>query len=182
LEYLFLPQSIIQKFSLNEDECQFFEELWKQARILPYPFTINRSSVYAPFCVYIGNWGYVGTVRLYNDPPKYAVMKEGNKRATRLFLAEKEALDFSANLPNSRVEIRLPKDERFMQILHGKYQNLAMPGDTIETIRNRMLENIVDGELEIIQGVDLKGYISKIPEWIFYCRSALIPLHQIMLK
>lgn len=182
MEYNYLPQSVIREFDLNEDECLFFDELWKQGRILKDSFTIKRSSVYAPFSVYIGNWGYVGTIRLYNDPPKWAVMKEGNKRATRLFLAEKEALDFSANLPNSRVEIRLPKDERFMQILHGKYQNLAMPGDTIETIRNRMLENIVDGELEIIQGVDLKGYISKIPEWIFYCRSALIPSYQMALR
>ena len=182
MEYLYLPQSIIRKFLLNEDECQFFEELWKQARVLPDSFTINRSSIYAPFNVYIGTWGYVGKIRLYNDPPKYAVMKEGNKRATKLFLTEKEAIEFSTNLPNSRIEIRLSKDERFMQILQGIYQNLIIPGDTIETIKRRMSENIVESEIEIIQSVELKEYISKIPEWIFYCRSVLIPLHQMTRK
>lgn len=171
---MFLPDHIIEEFDLMPDERQFFDELWKQTIDFPDAITLHRSSKYAPFNVYLGNWGYIGKIRLYRDPDKYAVMRNGRKRAFRICDTEDEAERLVTEGKGDFTEIRKSNDERFMQIQYGKYHPCSLDEDS-DKFRQNLLDSFEN--IEIIEGVDLDTYISKIPYWINFCNEVLIPIH-----
>lgn len=101
-------------------------------------------------------------------------MKEGNKRATKVFESEQDALTLSALLEKSWVEMRIPKDERFIQIQYGTFHEIdfSLPFDQAK----EQIESCYE-KIECISGLDLDGYIERIPLWIDFCKNVLIPLH-----
>lgn len=171
----------INQDDLVQDEKVFFEELSKYENQLGFSFSANRSSKYAPFNVYLNPCGYVGKIRLYIDPPKFAVKEKGKERAKRVFTTLKEAQEYSNNCQNMIIEQRDSKDERFMQIQYGIFEkpnvdlNMSV-SEYLDTTKDNLLNSFKN--VEIVEGVDFEVYISKIPLWIDFCKNVLIPNYQ----
>lgn len=137
------------QYELCEDECVFFNSLLEQSQDLPHDFRIDRSSKDSPFNVTYNCGGYVGKIKLYLPPPKYAVLKGERKRAMRILDTIEEAETYMKENNGDRIEVRSTSDDRFMQVLSGLYTSKEFYFSTVEE------------------------YIEKIPLWIKYCKRHL---------
>lgn len=149
-----VPVEIIDSFDLTEDEIAFFDVLWEAISELGHTVTLHRSSKAAPFNVYIGNFGYIGKIRLYKDADVFAVMRNGRKRAVRLCNSKEDAEKLIMSGKGDYIEIRKAVNDTFMQILTSLL-----------------------GKIEWIEGQTLDVYLSMIPRWIDYCKQVLLPIH-----
>lgn len=108
-----MPKSF---YDLNENEKEFFYALCKQLvlnNLSPFNIKLQRLADGTFNVTYSGT--YVGKINLYIPPPKYAVIKDGNKRATRIFSSYHEASNFISLVENYTIEERIIKKSSFMQ-------------------------------------------------------------------
>lgn len=131
---------------LSSDEKKFFTAFYKQllnANLNPSKIELVRLSNYGFNVDYTGLC-YIGKIRLHTPPTQFAVKKNGNKRATKIFLIEKDAKEFAKRDPDYFIETRKPIESTYMQYSIG-------------------LLNIKE-----VSGFDVDTYIDLIPYWIRY--------------
>lgn len=106
---------------LNDDEKIFFSAFYNklvEAKFSPELVKLTRLSD-GTFDVDYISLCYVGKIRLYKDPPTYAVIKKGNKKATKVFKVKEEAEIFSTTNKDYEIQIRSVESEFYMQYLIG---------------------------------------------------------------
>lgn len=89
-----LTQQMIEKFSMNENEITFFNELLKQSSHLSGAFNIERTGC-NDFKVFYEDI-FLGRINLWQTPDVFAVVKKSAKRATKLFDNKQDAESFAA--------------------------------------------------------------------------------------
>ena len=134
---------------LNDMEAQFFHQFSEQlisANLSPSCVKLTRLSNGGFNVDYIGIC-YVGKINLYKPPTKYAVIKSGNRRATKVFNSLEDATEF-VNLNGSeyKIQSRNKSPAIYMQYLKGQ-----------STIRE-------------LYNVSLNECIEHIPDWIRYIK------------
>lgn len=87
---------------------------------------------------------YIGKIRFYQESVTYAVVKKGNKRATKIFSQFSEAQDFSTTNEAYEIQKRTNQSESYMQYLIGS--------TSIKELDNPSLQQCID----------------TIPRWIKY--------------
>lgn len=138
---------------LNEEEELFLREFEKkllEAKISPYNIELTRLSSGGFNVDHIN--GYVGKLflRHFVVEDKYAVWRNGGKRALRVFSSEKEAEDYKAEKKADRIEFRPGYSSQFhMQYLKGLYTAKEIYSDNV------------------------KELIDAIPNWIKYIKRYL---------
>lgn len=103
----------------DEERC-FFQELVNQCRqhkVNPREIRLTRMSNMG-FNVDTHD-GYIGKINFYITPDRYAVMKQGGKRAVKVFDAQEEANAFLISHNEYHIEVRKGENRRFMQYLIG---------------------------------------------------------------
>lgn len=134
----------------SEEERVFFQALVNQCRnskINPREIRLTRMSSMG-FNVDTPG-GYIGKINLYTTQDRYAVIKQGGKRAAKVFDTMEEANDFLISNNGYHIEVRKCENRRFMQYLIGM--------KTIKELHNPTLDEC----------------IAKIPYWIKhikYCK------------
>lgn len=148
--------SLVEK-ELTQDEQLFFDFLkqYAQEANLNGHFEIERNS----FRDYIINFEndtngcHVGRVNLYLEPPRYAVKKEGNKRASKIFLTQELALEFINTKETPYIiECRQGEDRRHFDYLIAH-------------------SDIDDVTVKNIGPQTVNYYIELIPKWISYIKK-----------
>lgn len=134
---------------LNDIEEEFFRCFAEQLAVenlSPACIKLTRMSNGGFNVDYIGIC-YVGKINLYKPPTKYAVIKSGNKRATKVFNSLEDATEF-VNLNGSeyKIQSRNKSPAIYMQYLKGQ-----------STIRE-------------LYNVSLNECIEHIPDWIRYIK------------
>lgn len=132
---------------LSQIERTFFYSMLQQffdSGLDPFDVRITRMSSMG-FNVDTHNC-YVGKINLYKEPNKYAVKKEGRKRATRVFTNIKDANNYISAHNGYCIETRNGENRYSMQYLNNLY------------------------EPKEIFGKELEEYISAIQKWIKYIK------------
>lgn len=133
---------------LNDMETQFFVHFSEQlisAKLSPSSIKLTRLANggfnvdYAGIC-------YVGKINLYKPPTRYAVIKIGNKRATKVFDTAKDADGFVESNPGYEIQLRNKKQSIYMQYLKGQ--------STVKELTDISLNDCID----------------HIPDWIRYIK------------
>ena len=136
---------------LTSDEIVFFEELLKEMKksgFDPAFLKLHRLSSrtfnvdYAPLC-------HVGKINLspFCVPDRYAVIKEGAKRALKVFDQKQDAISFQNAHKDTIIQLRPGiQGGTFMQCLAG------------------------EGEIKRMINPSLQECINAIPQWIKYLR------------
>ena len=133
---------------LNDNEKLFFQAFYKQlinASLSPSLVTFTRMSD-GGFNVDYISLCYIGKINLHQPPIKYAVIKKGNKRATKVFDTLQEAESYISQNSNYEILIRQPQKTNSMQYLRG-----------FSTIKN-------------LSDLSVEQCIEYIPYWIRYIR------------
>lgn len=133
---------------LNNNEKLFFQAFYNQltdAKLSPSLIKFTRLSN-GEFNVDYIDLCYIGKINLYQPPVVYAVIKEGNKRATKKFSTLQDAENYISQNKNYRIEMRQPFHSNSMQYSRGS-----------STIKNLH-------DLSIDQCIEL------IPYWIRYIK------------
>lgn len=136
-----------ENIPFSEEERIFFKALVEQCtinNINPKSIMLTRMSdhgfnIDTPIC-------YVGKINFYIAPDKYAVIKTGNKRASKIYTSRFEAEEFLSNHTGYNIEIRQGENRRFMQYLIGLYK------------------------IKVIENPTLEKCIATIPYWIRYIK------------
>ncbi len=106
---------------LHNNEKLFFQSLHKQlieAKLSPPLIKFTRMSDGSFNVDYVGLC-YVGKINLYQPTDKFAVIKSGNKRATKIYDTLQEAENYVSHNKNYEIEIRPSKAFNSMQYLRG---------------------------------------------------------------
>ena len=107
---------------LNENEKNFFRSLHEhliQAKLNPAKIQLCRLSSGGFNVEYIGVC-HIGKINLYEHPKKYAVIKSGNQRASKIFDNFNEATEYTShNLSDMCIEVRQEKTTTYMQYFKG---------------------------------------------------------------
>lgn len=148
--------SSVQNLELSKDEITFFEALIHEAKKggLKGRFELSR---YADRAIAVRfNGIYVGRIRLFGDPSldKYAVVKQGSTRATRVFDTYADAENFIESKAGYQIETRHTPNTTFMQ-----YNSYDSGHD----------ESKVHG----LENPSLEECIATIPKWIEYINECL---------
>lgn len=135
---------------LNSNEKSFFycfHTLLLKASVDPACIQLTRLSSGTFDVKYVGLC-YVGKIDLYQSPPTYAVIKNGNKKATKVFSSNNEAEKYIARKQNYIIEMRQGKSSFYMQ-----YED--------------------SGSTKELWNLTLEQYISYIPYWIRHIKKCL---------
>lgn len=123
---------------LNENEKLFFKAFYNQLRennLSPSQIKLTRMSSGGFNVDYIGLC-YIGKINLYIPPASYAVVKNGNKRATKIFDNRADAECFISDKNDFRIDIRQPHYSSYMQYLRGFF--------TIKEFSNISVEQCIE--------------------------------------
>lgn len=146
---------------LSDLEFAFMEEFERalsDALLDPRDIEICRLSDQTFDVIYSGEHGcYVGKIRLkggYSSPDRYAVIKNGQKRAKRVLDSEEEAKAYMEQHGGDYIEFRPgSKSHYYMQYLSGKNGR----------------------DIHVIQSSDFQDYINGISYWIDYIEKCQKP-------
>lgn len=122
-----------EDISFSEDERTFFQALVDQCRtnkINPREIRLTRMESMG-FNVDTHD-GYIGKINLFTVPDKFAVIKNGGKRATKVFDTKAEADIFLASHDGYFIEIRKSANGHFMQYLIGMKTIKELHDPTLE--------------------------------------------------
>lgn len=136
---------------LNSMEKKFFSSFYNQitsANLSPSRIKLTRMSNGSFNVDYIGVC-YVGKINLYEPPKTYAVIKNGNIRATKVFNSFQEAKEFTDSRLEYTIEERCGKKNIHMQYLRGSF-----------SVKN-------------LYGTSLEECIEHIPYWIRYIKYCI---------
>lgn len=136
---------------LNNMETQFFHQLSEQlisVNLSPSCVKLTRLSS-GGFNVDYSGICYVGKINLYKPPTKYAVIKPGNKRATKVFDSLEDANEFVNSHAEYEIQTRNTESSLYMQYLKGL--------STIKELNNTSLNECID----------------HIPDWIRYIKYCM---------
>lgn len=131
---------------LNDDEKKFFSTLHEkliEAGYKPEFIKLTRLSDGTFNVDYIGLC-YIGKICLYKNPATYAVVKKGNKKATRIFSELPQAKEFAAKNSMYEIQIRPSCTNAYMQYTIGLKNTKHMHNPSLQQC------------------------ISSIPKWIRY--------------
>ena len=106
---------------LNDMETQFFQQFSEQlisANLSPSCVKLTRLSS-GGFNVDYSGICYVGKINLYKSPTKYAIIKPGNKRATKVFDFLEDANEFVDSHAEYEIQTRNTEPSIYMQYLKG---------------------------------------------------------------
>jgi hypothetical protein len=136
---------------LNDIETQFFQQFSEQlisANLSPSCVKLTRLSS-GGFNVDYSEICYVGKINLYKSPTKYAIIKPGNKRATKVFDSLEDANEFVDSRAEYEIQTRNTEPSLYMQYLKGL--------STIKELNNTSLNECID----------------HIPDWIRYIKYCM---------
>lgn len=136
---------------LNDMEKEFFRCFSEQLvleNLSPSCIKLTRMSNGGFNVDYIGLC-YVGKINLYKPPTKYAVIKPGNKRATKVFDSLEDANEFVNSHAEYEIQTRNTEPSLYMQYLKGL--------STIKELNNTSLNECID----------------HIPDWIRYIKYCM---------
>jgi hypothetical protein len=103
---------------MNDDEIYFFEQLLLKSKKLPGAFKLDRLSS-KTFNVFYEST-YLGKVHLWKEPVSFAVIRNGAKRATKVFTTREEATVYSGSRTNKyTIETREPTNDKYIQYIVG---------------------------------------------------------------
>ena len=128
--------SPFEKVEFTREERLFFKSLIDLCianSLNPYEIQLTRLSD-KTFNVYT-NDGYIGKINLYTFPDKYTVVKQGGKKAIRIFNSKRRAERFIKENNNESIwEIKIKKGKRkfHMQYLIGMYSIKHVHEPTLE--------------------------------------------------
>ena len=121
-------------YVLNEEEEKFFkcfyDELVKN-KIQPNRIKLTRLSS-GCFNVDHIDYCHVGKIHLCQPPAKYSVIKEGNKRATKIFYSLDEANEFISQKDGYCINPDIPAHIGYIQYFQGLYKTKALSGLSVE--------------------------------------------------
>ena len=133
-------RDIFKDHDLSEMEKEFFSALvlaLEENKLNPALLRLERigggtiNVSYVPLC-------FVGKINLRIIPDKYAVMKEGHRRALRVFGTIEEANTYMSEKGGDRVEVRPGENRHYMQYSRGlqsiKHLNNPTLQECIDTI------------------------------------------------
>ncbi len=106
---------------LNENEKLFFQAFYTQLcenNLLPLKIKLTRMATGGFNVDYVGLC-YIGKINLCQKPVSYAIMKENNKRATKIFDNKSDAEKFILDKSNYKIEVRQHENSNSMQYLQG---------------------------------------------------------------
>lgn len=132
-------------------ETQFFQQFSEQlisANLSPSCVKLTRLSS-GGFNVDYSGICYVGKINLYKSPTKYAIIKPGNKRATKVFDFLEDANEFVDSHAEYEIQTRNTEPSIYMQYLKGL--------STIKELNNTSLNECID----------------HIPDWIRYIKYCM---------
>lgn len=135
---------------LNSNELTFFDYFRSAlitAKLDPSKITLSRLSS-GCFNVEYGDICVVGKIDLYeiSNPISYAVIKKGNKRATKIYTSLEEAQHFIDANQNYEIQERI--------IHHETYMHYFIGSSGFKELRNPSLQECIDA----------------IPRWIKYIK------------
>ncbi|MBQ6832857.1 MAG: hypothetical protein IJO55_00380 [Lachnospiraceae bacterium] len=135
---------------LNDDEIAFFNHFCSAlttAKLNPSRIVLTRLSN-GCFNVDYDDICYVGKINLYktSNPTSYAVIKQGNKRATKIFNSIEDAQHFIDVNQNYEIQERV--------IHHETYMHYFIGSSTFKELHNPSLQECID----------------TIPRWIKYIK------------
>lgn len=131
----------------SEEERTFFKSLiqqFKESGLNPKDIRLTRMSSMG-FNVDTHDC-YVGKINFYVAPDKFAVIKNGGKRAAKIFDTKEEADAYITEHEGYFIDIRTGENRRYMQYLKG--------ANTVKELHNPTLEEC----------------IVTIPRWITYIK------------
>lgn len=115
---------------LNDQEMKFFKAFHDQLiqeKFSPSKVKLCRLSNGCFNVDYIGLC-HVGKINLYEPPVQYAVIKNGNKRATKIFSSLQEADEFITEKSDYMIQERKEKTSTYMQYFIGLYSVKELHG------------------------------------------------------